>query len=178
MSIDNNVNNGDYFSSKNEAIQYYKSNYTNLEDKPDWLIESLIEFSIKYPNYKEYIEVEHKIKNKIELTEYEIKKYGDLSWEKKTKTYKKDQIIKDAIDINDVGTYDDIARDPVAREKMNKYNLDFGEQLEPEKEVKIKLTTDDGEYIVKAEVEKLNNGVREFEIEKLNNILEIENNNI
>jgi hypothetical protein len=172
MSISNN---GDYFSSKNEAIQYYKSNYKNLEDKPDWLIEALIEFSIKYPNYKEYIEVEHKIKNKIELTEYEIKKYGSLSWEKKTKTYKKDQIIKDAVDIKDVGTYDDIARDPVAREKMNKYNLDFGESLEPDKEVKIKLNTDDGEYLIKAEVEKLNKGINEFEIEKINNNLKIEN---
>jgi hypothetical protein len=167
--------NGEYFSSKKEAIEYYKSNFKNLEDKPDWLIESIIEFSIKYPNYKEYIEVEHKIKNNIKLTDYENKTYGELSWDKKSKTYKKDEIIKGAVDIKDVGTYDDIARDPVAREKMNKYNLDFGESLEPDKEVKIKLTTDDGEYLIKAEVEKLNKGINEFEIEKINNNLKIEN---
>jgi len=29
---------GDYFTSKDEAIQYYKSNYKNLEDNPTgWL---------------------------------------------------------------------------------------------------------------------------------------------
>lgn len=167
--------NGEYFSSKKEAIEYYKSNFKNLEDKPDWLIESIIDFSIKYPNYKEYIEVEHKIKNNIKLTDYENKTYGELSWEKKSKTYKKDEVIKGAVDIKDVGTYEDIARDPVAREKMNKYNLDFGETLEPDKEVKIKLTTDDGEYLFKAEVEKLNQGIQEYEIEKINNNLKIEN---
>ena len=53
---------GDYFTSKDEAIQYYKSNYKNLEDKPDWLVDSLIEFVCKYPSYREYIDVEHKIK--------------------------------------------------------------------------------------------------------------------
>ena len=58
---------------------------------------------------------------------------------------------------------------------MNKYNLDFGESLEPDKEVKIKLNTDDGEYLIKAEVEKLNKGINEFEIEKINNNLKIEN---
>jgi hypothetical protein len=162
--------NGEYFSSKKEAIEYYKNNFKNLEDKPDWLIESIIDFSIKYPNYKEYIEVENKVKNNIKLTDYENKKYGDLDWTKKTNTYKKNQLIKGAVDIKDKGDYDDIARDPIAREKYNKYNLDFGETLEPDKEVKIKLTTDDGEYLFKAEVEKLNQGIQDYEIEKINNI--------
>jgi hypothetical protein len=167
--------NGEYFGSKKEAIEFYKNNFKNLEDKPDWLIESIIDFSIKYPNYKEYLEVEHKIKNNIKLTDYEKRIYGDLSWDKKSKTYKKDEVIKGAVDIKNEGEYEDIARDPVARKKMNKYNLDFGETLEPEKEVKIKLTTDDGEYLFKAEVEKLNKGINEYEIEKINNNLKIEN---
>ena len=68
---------GDYFTSKDEAIQYYKSNYKNLEDKPDWLVDSLIDFCIKYPDYKEYIDVEHKIKSNIELSDYEKRIYGD-----------------------------------------------------------------------------------------------------
>ena len=69
---------GDYFSTKEEAIAFYKSNFKNLEDKPDWLVESIIDFCIKYPDYKEYISVEHKIKSNIELSEYEKKTYGDL----------------------------------------------------------------------------------------------------
>ena len=166
--------NYDYFTSKDEAIQYYKSNFKNLEDKPDWLIDAMIEFCIKYPNYKEYITVEHKVKNNIKLTDYENEIYGGLSWEKKSKTYKQDQIIEGAVDIKAKGEYEDIARDPIAREKYNKYNLDFGQTLEPDKEVKIKLNTDNGEYLVKAEVEKLNNGIRDFEVEKIEKIKKIE----
>jgi hypothetical protein len=161
MSLD-----GDYFGSKKEAIEYYRTNFKNLEDKPEWLIESIIDFSIKYPNYKEYLEVEKKIKNNIKLSEYEKTKYGELSWEKKMTEYKKDQVIFGAVDIKAKGEYDDIARDPTVREKYNKYNLDFGEALQPDKEVTIKLNTDDGSYFVKAEVEKLNNGIKDFTISK------------
>ena len=157
---------GDYFASTKEAIDYYKSLFKQLEDKPDWLVETLIEFSIKYPNYKEYIEVENKIKNNIKLTDYENEKYGDLSWETKMTHYKKDQIIKDAIDIKDEGQYDDIARDPEARKKLNKYGLDFGELLEPDKDVTIKLNTDDGSYLVKGNIEELNNGNKKFNVIK------------
>ena len=157
---------GDFFSSKKEAVEYYKANFKNLEDKPDWMIESIIDFSIKYPNYKEYIEVERKVKNKIKLSDYENEKYGDLSWESKTIKYKKDQIIEGAVDILKKGEYDDIARDPVVREKYNKYGLDFGQNLEPDKEVTIKLNTDDGSYFVKGDIQKLNNGVPDFNIVK------------
>jgi hypothetical protein len=80
---------GDTFTSKDEAIQYYKSNFKNLEDKPDWLVDSLIEFVCKYPNYREYIDVEHKIKNNLELSDYEKRIYGELDWKKKLTTYKK-----------------------------------------------------------------------------------------
>ena len=159
--------NYEYFTTKKEAVEYYKSIIKNLEDKPDWLIESMIDFSIKYPNYKEYITVEHKVKNNIKLTDYEQEKYGSLSWNSKMTQYKKDQIIEGAVDIKAKGEYDDIARDPVAREKYNKYGLVFSENLEPEKEVKIKLNTDKGSYIVSAEFEKLNNGIKDLKVEKI-----------
>jgi hypothetical protein len=159
--------NYEYFTTKKEAIEYYKGTIKNLEDKPDWLIETMIDFSIKYPNYKEYITVENKVKNNIKLTDYEQEKYGSLSWDSKMTHYKKDQIIEGAIDIKAKGEYDDIARDPVAREKYNKYGLVFSENLEPDKEVKIKLNTDKGSYMVSAEVEKLNNGIKDLKVEKI-----------
>lgn len=152
---------GDYFSTKEEAVAFYKSNFKNLEDKPDWLIESIIDFCIKYPDYKEYIGVEHKIKSNIELNEYEKKTYGDLDWNKKLTTYKKNEIINDMVDIKEQGEYDDIARDPVAREKLNKYNIDFGESLKPSEDVHIKLVSKDETIILKANVEDLNSGIRD-----------------
>ena len=158
---------GDYFTTKEEAVQFYKSNFKNLEDKPDWLIESLIEFCVKYPNYEEYIKVENKIKNNVELSDYEKRVYGDLSWDKKLQSYKKNEIIYDSIDIKDKGEYDDIAHDKVAREKMNKYNLDFGESLEPLPEVTIKLTNKDESVFLKANIEELNQGINtNWKIEK------------
>jgi hypothetical protein len=158
---------GDYFTSKEEAVAFYKGNFKNLEDKPDWLVEGIIEFCIKYPDYKEYIGVEHKIKSNIELSEYEKKTYGDLDWNKKLNTYKKNEVIYDAVDIKDYGEYDDIARDEKAREKLNKYNLDFGKSLEPSKEVKIKMTSKDETMVFKALVDDLNEGIRDkWTIEK------------
>ena len=158
---------GDYFTTKEEAVAFYKGNFKNLEDKPDWLVEAMIEFCIKYPDYKEYVWVENKIKNNIELNEYEKKTYGDLEWEQKSKTYKKNEVIYDAVDIKDYGQYDDISRDEKAREKLNKYNLDFGKSLEPSKEVKIKMTSKDETTIFKALVDDLNEGIRDkWTIEK------------
>ena len=39
---------------------------------------------------------------------------------------------------------------------MNKYNLDFGEQLKPDDNAKLRLKTRDGEFDAVANVEKLN----------------------
>ena len=150
---------GDYFTSKDEAIQYYKSNYKNLEDKPDWLVDSLIDFCIKYPDYKEYIDVEHKIKSNIELSDYEKRIYGELDWKKKLTSYKKNEIINDSVSILDTGEYDDL-KDPMVREKMNKYGLDFGQLLEPSPYVKIKMTSKDETTTFKAPVEDLNRGIQ------------------
>jgi hypothetical protein len=149
---------GDYFTTKDEAIQCYKSNYKNLEDKPDWLVDSLIDFCIRYPDYKEYIEVEHKIKSNIELSDYEKRIYGELDWKKKLTTYKKNEIINDSVDILDAGEYDDL-KDPQVREKMNKYGLDFGQLLEPSPYVKIKMTSKDETTTFTAPVEDLNRGI-------------------
>jgi hypothetical protein len=80
--------------------------------------------------------------------------------------YKKDQIIKDAIDIKNMGEYDDIARDPEIREKYNKYGLDFGELQEPDKDVTIKITNDEGEFLVKSNIEDLNKGIKKINIIK------------
>ena len=159
---------GDYFGTKQEAIDYYKTTFKNFEDKPDWLIESVIEFSIKYPNYKEYLEVERKVKNNIKLSDYETEKYGSLSWESKMTHYKKDQIIKDAIDIKDAGEYDDIARDPIIREKYNKYGLDFGKLEEPEEDVTIKINNNEGSFLVKSNIEDLNKGIKKINVIKCN----------
>ena len=149
---------GDTFTSKDEAIQYYKSNFKNLEDKPDWLVDSLIEFVCKYPNYREYIDVEHKIKNNLELSDYEKRIYGDLDWKKKLTSHKKNEIINDSVDILDAGEYDDL-KDPLVREKMNKYGLDFGQLLEPSPFVKIKMNSKDETATFKAPVEDLNRGI-------------------
>jgi len=149
---------GDTFTSKDEAIQYYKSNFKNLEDKPDWLVDSLIEFVCKYPNYREYIDVEHKIKNDIELSDYEKRIYGDLDWKKKLTSYKKNEIINDSVSILDKGCYDDL-KDPLVRDKLNKYGLDFGQLLEPSPFVKIKMTSKDETATFKAPVEDLNRGI-------------------
>lgn len=158
---------GDYFTTKDEAVSFYKSNFKNLEDKPDWLVEAMIEFCIKYPDYKEYVCVENKIKNNIELNEYEKNTYGELSWEHKTRKYEKNEVIYDAVDIKEQGEYDDIARDEKAREKLNKYNLDFGKSLEPSKEVVIKMSNKDETTVFKALVDDLNEGIiNKWTIEK------------
>ena len=147
---------GDYFKDKAEAVEYYKNNQEELKDKPDWLIECVIDFARQYPNYKEYCEVETKIKNGEELTSKQKKKYGHLKWETKDKAYKKNEVLFNNVDIKQKGEYEDIVNDTEARAKMNKYNLDFGEQMKPDEHVKLRLKTEEGEFEAKASIEQLN----------------------
>jgi len=135
---------GAYFKDKSEAVEFYRNSEENLKDKPDWLIECIIDFAIQYPNYKEYLECEAQIKNGKELTAKQKKKYGNLKWEPMHNTYKDGEVLTDCVDIQDEGTYDNIATDPVAREKMNKYGLDFGEALPPDDYVRITVKQADG----------------------------------
>ena len=76
---------GDYFKDKAEAVEYYRNNDDSLKDKPDWLIECVIDYACQFPNYKEYCEVEHKVKEGKPLTVKQTKKYGHLKWEKSSK---------------------------------------------------------------------------------------------
>lgn len=135
---------GDYFADKKEAIEYYKAHEKNLEDKPDWLIECIIDFAIQYPNYKEYCEVEARIKNGQELTQKQKKKYGNLKWDRDTEDYADGQVIPDTVEVHDKGEYEDIANDPEVREKYNKYGLDFGKQYEPSDKMIFRKKTKDG----------------------------------
>ena len=105
---------------------------------------------IQYPNYKEYLECEARIKNGQELTAKQKKKYGNLKWDPMHTKYKEGQEIPDSVDINDEGTYDDIATDPVAREKMNKYGLTFPDNQAPDDKVRIRVKQPNGEYITGA----------------------------
>jgi hypothetical protein len=142
---------GDYFADKKEAIEYYKAHEKNLEDKPDWLIECIIDFAIQYPNYKEYCEVEARVKNGQELTQKQKKKYGNLKWDRDTEDYADGQVVPDTVEVHQKGEYEDIAHDPGVREKYNKYGLDFGEQLEPADELVFRKKTADGkEYEARA----------------------------
>jgi hypothetical protein len=50
-------------------------------------------------------------------------------------------------------------KDPLVREKMNKYGLDFGQLLEPSPFVKIKMNSKDETATFKAPVEDLNRGI-------------------
>ena len=108
------------------------------------MIECIIDFAIQYPNYKEYCEVEAKVKRGEKLTARQQKKYGHLKWEKEMTEYKDGDVIRDAVECHAAGTYDDIARDPVAREKYNKFNLKFGESLQPDTKVGIVFEDLDG----------------------------------
>ena len=134
---------GEYFADKKEAIEYYKTHEKNLEDKPDWLIECIIDFAIQYPNYKEYCEVEARVKNGQELTQKQKKKYGNLKWDRDTTDYKKDEILYDTVDVKKEGEYDDLT-DPEVREKYNKYGLDFGKSLPPSDKLKFVKETSEG----------------------------------
>ena len=171
--------NGDYFKDKSEAVEYYKNNTESLKDKPDWLIECVIDFACQFPNYKEYCEVEEKVKQGKELNAKQKKKYGHLKWETKDRAYKKNDVLYDNVDVKQKGEYDDIVNDTPERAKMNKYNLDFGEQLKPDENVTLRLKTPDGEYEATASVEQLNRDAGEEGMVKENwDIKPIENKNV
>lgn len=135
---------GSYFKDKQEAVDFYRNSEENLKDKPDWLVECIIDFAIQYPNYKEYLECEARVKNGEELTAKQKKKYGNLKWDATHTTYKDGDVLSGHVDVNDKGSYDNEAVDPVAREKLNKYGLDFGEALPPSDKVRITVRQEDG----------------------------------
>lgn len=142
---------GEYFKDKEEAIAYYQQHEENLKDKPAWMIECIIDFARKYPNYKEYCEVEAKMANGEKLTEKQAKKYGHLQWEKQMAEFKDGDVIPDAVTCNKEGEYE---KDDL--EKLNKYDMEFGEQLEPDENIKLRIKTGAGEFEATAPVEKLN----------------------
>jgi hypothetical protein len=150
---------GDHFTTREEAIGFYKSSFKNLENKPDWMIEAMIDFCIKYPLYHEYIEVERKVKDSIALSDYEMEKYGSLSWDKQLKQYMKNEVLHDMVTIVNQGEYDDLVHDGEALERMNKYGLDIAKGLEPLDNVTIKMTTKDEIVTMTAPVVDLNQGI-------------------
>ena len=85
-------------------------------------------------------------------------------------------MLYDKVEINQKGEYDDIVSDTEARAKMNKYNLDFGEQQKPDENIKLRLKTKEGEFDAVANVDELNkNGVSNRETW---DIKEVSKNNI
>lgn len=120
---------GDYFVDKKEVIEYYKIYEKNFEDKFDWLIECIIDFVIQYFNYKEYCEVEVCVKNGQELIQKQKKKYGSFKWDCDIEDYKDGQVFFDMVEVKELGVFDDLI-DFEVWEKYNKYDLDFGKQLE------------------------------------------------
>ena len=142
---------GNYFKDKAEAIAFYKKHEPDLEDKPEWLIDCLIDFSQQFPNYKEYLEVEAKVKAGKELTEKQKKKYGHLKWEKENHDYRTGDVIADAFTVHEKGDYDDLT-DPEVAQKYNKYGLQFGEHHEPDDKVTIRR----GDYEAKVDVKLAN----------------------
>ena len=171
---------GEYFKDKEEAIAYYQQHEDNLKDKPAWMIECIIDFARKFPNYKEYCEVEGKVARGEKLTEKQAKKYGHLEWEKQYTDYKDGEVIDGMVDYNEEGTYADIVNDTEYRAKLNKYNLEFGEAQKPDENIKFRLHTNEGDFDAVANAEELNKTVRErgtfakedFEITKLPESLE------
>lgn len=142
---------GNYFASKAEAVAYYREHEDNLKDKPEWMIECLIDFAIQYPNYKEYCEVEAKVKAGQELNAKQKKKYGNLKWDKQMTEYAEGQVLKDHVKINEQGEYDDIIRDRSAFEKINKYGITYNDEFETTANesdpVTIKLKSIDGDDV-------------------------------
>lgn len=126
------------FSSRDEAIQYYRQEEESLKDMPDYLIGVLIDFSKKYDNYDEYLAVEEKVQNNKPLTKREQKKYGHLSFEKVHVTHPKNAVIHDHITTQDEGHFDDLRKEEVF-EKYNKYGIDFPKTEEPNDTVKFEL---------------------------------------
>lgn len=148
---------GDYFKNKEEAIEFYRNNEENLKDKPDWMIECMIDFAIQYPDYKEYCEVEARVTNGKPLTSKQKKKYGHLQWEKSHQEFKNGDVIYDAVESHKAGEYDDIINDKEAFEKINKYNIAFNKDLqqEPADTVHFVQNTPDGKYKAEAPLDQV-----------------------
>ena len=128
------------FSSRDEAIQFYRGEEEALKDMPDYLIGCLIDFSRKYENYDEYAIVEAKVLGSKPLTKKEQKKYGHLTFDKKVHvTHPKNAVLHDMISTQHKGDFDDLSIKENF-DKMNKYGLNFAEKQEPPESVKFKFT--------------------------------------
>lgn len=126
------------FTTKEEAIEYYRQEEPALNDMPDYLIGCILDFSRKYDNYDEYIAVEHKVQNNKPLTKKEQKKYGHLKFEKVHASHAKNAIINDHITTQEAGDFIDIGTKE-GFEKHNKYNLTYMEPQKPPENVKFQF---------------------------------------
>lgn len=126
------------FSSKEEAIEFYRQEEPSLHGMPDYLIGCLIDFSKKYDNYDEYLVVENKVQNNKTLTKKEQKKYGHLKFDKVHVTHPKNAVINDHITTHKAGEFEDIGTKE-GFEKVNKYGLTYSEKQEPNKTVKFQF---------------------------------------
>jgi hypothetical protein len=141
------------FTCKEEAIAYYKSEKA-FENMPDYLVGCLLDFSKKYDNYDEYIEIENKIKTNQKLTKKENKKYGHLDFQRIHQNKKKDEEIPDCVDFKD--EHFEKLTDPETFEKYNKYGLENPQPLKPDKDITLCLKTKKGEeYIIKKPIDEI-----------------------
>ena len=164
---------GNYFKDKEEAIEFYRNNEENLKDKPDWLIECMIDFAIQHPNYKEYLEVEERVKVGKPLTAKQKKKYGHLKWDKEYNEFEDGDVITDAVTCQEAGTFDDLT-DPVVREKYNKYGLNFGQHLPPEPEVHLVKPNEKGELEeIRADIKEVSAILKGESDKKLDDVVKI-----
>jgi hypothetical protein len=145
------------FTSKEEAIEFYRHEEPSLRDMPDYLIGCILDFSRKYDNYDEYVAVEHKMQTGKPLTKKEQKKYGHLKFEKVHLDHPKGTILHDHITVQEAGTFDDIGTKE-GFEKYNKYGLTYNEPQEAPDTVKFKFqdkATGDS-VIVEKSIDELN----------------------
>jgi hypothetical protein len=80
--------------------------------------------------------------------------------------YKDGDVINDAVECHAAGTYEDIVHDPVAREKYNKFNLQFGESLKPDTKVSMVFKDATGETL-KGEMD-IGGDLKDAKISKFN----------
>ena len=146
------------FSSKEEAIEFYRQEEPSLNGMPDYLIECLINFSKKYDNYDEYLAVERKVQNNKPLTKKEQKKYGHLKFEKVHVTHPQNAVIRDHVTTQKAGEFDDIGTKE-GFEKHNKYNLNYNEPEEPLDTVKFQFKDEKtgDTVIVEKSIEEIRN---------------------
>jgi len=126
------------FSSREEAIEFYRSEEKSLSGMPDYLIGCLIDFSKKYDNYDEYLVIENKVQQGKPLSKKEQKKYGHLTFDKIHVTHKKNAVINDHITTQEAGEFEDITTKE-GFEKVNKYGLTYAEKQEPNDTVKFQF---------------------------------------